>query len=423
MREVRLSDNIVGLDIGTSFVRAVIGEFTENGTLQILGVGTCVSTGLRNGLVVNIEATTNAIKEAIEAAEVISGVDVSSCVAAVGGGQINGLNSKGLVAIRNSEKEVREITHYDINRVIEIAKAISIPLDRQILHIVPQSYTVDGITGIKNPENMIGVRLEAEVHIITSAITPLQNIRRCITRAGYALETDGVMLKTLAATQAVMTEEELELGSILIDLGGGTTDMLVLYGGAPICTYSIPFGGINITNDIAIIKGVSFDTAEKIKLSSGCCWENYLEEAADQSGVTIPGVGGRPPEEISRLDLCGIIRPRVEEILIKARQGVVRLANNIDTLSGNIVLTGGGALMPGIVDLAQQIFDTNNVRIGYPGNLGGVIDEYRTPEYATAAGLFMSIMDRKKQLESNNGSKYTGYNGKNRENFWSGKIF
>jgi cell division protein FtsA len=373
--------------------------------------------------VVNIEATTRAIKEAIEAAVAVSGIIDFTCMAAVGGGQITGLNSKGLVAITTGNKGMREITQYDINRVIEIARAISIPPDRQILHIVPRSYIVDGVSGIKDPVDMLGVRLEAEVHIITSAVTPLLNVKNCIERAGYRLENDGMMLKTLAATQAVMTDEELDLGSILIDLGGGTTDVLMLYGGAPVCTHSIPFGGIRVTNDISMAKGISFETAEKIKLSSGCCWGNYLEGLDDQSSVLIPGIGGRPPEEISRFELCRIIQPRMEAILTKARQELIGLSENIDTLSGYIVLTGGGALMPGVFELTQQIFDTNNVRIGHPTNLGGIIDDYRSPDYATAAGLFLGTMNRKRHLESISGSKHIGHAPKKTAGFWGGKVF
>ncbi|MDR3285010.1 MAG: cell division protein FtsA [Treponema sp.] len=401
-----MSGNIVGLDIGTSYVRAIIGEYSESGTPQITGIGKYVSTGLRNGLVVNIESTTQAIKEAVEAAEMLSGFVVTSCVAAIGGTQVAGHNSRGTVAISSGEKGTREISKPDIGRAIEVAKAVNFPLDRQILHIVPQGYAVDGQDGIKDPENMLGVRLDAMVHIVTAAVTSLQNVQRCIVRAGYELEQDGLMLKTLAATQAVMTDEELDLGSILIDLGGGTTDVLVLYGGAPVSTHSIALGGINVTKDIAVMKGISFKTAEEIKLSSGSCWENYIEDSGDTSGVVIPGVGGRPPETISRLELCGIIKPRVEEILTLVRQEVSRNAKGIDTLSGNIVLTGGGALLPGVVELTQQIFDTGAVRIGLPpANLGSIFDEYRNPEYATAAGLFL-YANRKRQLEAERGNNY-----------------
>jgi cell division protein FtsA len=243
---------------------------------------------------------------------------------------------------------------------------------------------------------MIGVRLEASVHIITAAITPLENIRRCITRSGNSLSQGAVMLKTLAATQSVLTEEELNLGSILIDLGGGTTDALVLYDGAPICTVSVPYGGKAVTNDIALGKGIAFDTAERIKLSSGACWEDFVGEGGD---VIIPGLGGRAPSTITRAELCGIIRARVEEILTLVRREIIRLSN-VENLSGNIVLVGGGALTNGIVELTKEVFNTEAVRIGYPCNLGDIVDDYRTPEWAAAAGLLMSTLSQQKSEEA-----------------------
>jgi cell division protein FtsA len=395
-----LNDSIVCLDIGTSVVRAVIGDFNENNVLQITGTGQCATSGLRNGLIVNIEETTRAIRTAIEAVEMVSGYEVSECVASIGGAHIAGLNSKGfltLPSLGGGDKRMREVTQHDVERVIQSANWMQPPPDRQILHVIPQSYIVDGQGGIKNPVNMIGTHLEAAVHIITAAITPLQNIQRCISRAGYTLAANGVMLKTLAATQAVMTDEELELGSILIDLGGGTTDVLVLYDGAPICTASLPYGGIGVTNDIAVVKGISFDTAERIKLSSGSCWGEFLDEEAD---VIIPGVGGgRPPESVSRLELCGIIRPQVENILEMVRREVYRLSS-VDSLSGNIVLVGGGALMQGVVELTQEVFNTSSVRVGYPRNFGGVVEEYRSPVFAAAAGLFYDAMDKRKNQET-----------------------
>lgn len=388
-----LSDIIVGLDIGTSNVRAVIGEFTENNSLQITGVGVSPSTGLRNGVIVNIESTMQSITAAIEAAEMISGYEVLSCVTAIGGAQIESLNSKGLVAVTNRGNDSREINQQDIDRVIDAAKAVVIPMDRQILHVVPQSYIVDGQRGYKDPRNMLGVRLEAEVHIITASKTPIKNIQTCVDRAGYSI--DGIMLKTLAATQAVMTEDEIDLGSILIDLGGGSTDALVLIDGAPVCTASVPVGGQLVTNDISVVKGISCETAEKIKLKSGCCWEPLLEEYEE---VLIPGVGGRPPESIPRTEICQIIQPRMEEILSLVRSKIIKQVK-ARQLSGNIVLTGGGALMPGIVDLACEVFDTQSVRIGVPGKLGGIMDEYRTPEYAVAAGLLLCNTDKRRKID------------------------
>ncbi len=388
-----MSDIIVGLDIGTSTVRAVIGELDENNCLQISGVGKSVSTGLRSGIIVNIEATMKAITSAIEAAELMFGCEVTSCYTAIGGTQIDSLNSRGLVAVSNRSKGSREINQDDIDRVIDAARAVALPIDREIIHVLPQSYIIDGIQKTKDPRDMIGVRLEAEVHIVTAALTSMQNIFRCVSRAGYTI--DGVMLKTLAATQAVMTEEERELGSILIDIGGGSTDVLVLLDGAPICTSSIPIGGSLVTNDISIVRGISNETAERIKLSDGCCWEPLLTEFEE---VLIPGVGGRPPESISRADICRIIQPRMEEILVMVKEKIAQ-QTRLKKLSGNIVLTGGGALMPGIIELTSHVFDTQSVRIGIPGNLGGIMDDYRTPEYAVAAGLVVAHSDVLKKTE------------------------
>uniref|UniRef100_UPI000AA3A970 cell division protein FtsA n=1 Tax=Treponema endosymbiont of Eucomonympha sp. TaxID=1580831 RepID=UPI000AA3A970 len=378
----------------------VIGEITESNALQISGIGKSVSMGLQKGVIVNIEAARHSIAESVENAEMMSPYEVHSCVAAIGGSQVDGFNSKGLVAVLPKKNKIREINREDIERVIDAAKAIVIPMDRQILHVIPQSYAVDGQRDIKAPLDMICVRLEVEAHIITSAITPLQNIQRCLIRANYELEA--VMLKTLAAVRAVMTEEELDLGSILIDLGGGTTDILVLTAGAPVCTISLPIGGSYVTSDISIMKGISFETAERIKLSSGCCWEELLEEREE---IIIPGVGGRPPEAIPRTELCRIIQPRMEEILIIARREIVRLTKT-DSLSGNIVLTGGGTQLPGVVELTQTVFNTSSVRIGYPEKLEGIADEFRTPEYATAIGLVMRMTEERKQFETKRGHQY-----------------
>ncbi|GMO61332.1 MAG: cell division protein FtsA [Treponemataceae bacterium] len=407
---VFLSDIIVGLDVGTSFIRAIIGELSEQDAdlehplppiLQISGVGKAVSTGLRKGGIVNIEATTRSITEAVEAAEMVSGCEVDSCLIAIGGAQVDGLNSKGLVAIPEKSNGTREVTRQDIERVIEAAKAVVIPMDRSILHVIPQTYVVDGQKDIKDPIDMICVRLEVETHIITSSITSMQNLQRCVNRAGYNL--GGVTLKTLAAVQAVMTNEEMELGSILIDLGGGTTDVLVVMNGAPICTTSIPIGGSYVTSDIAIVKGISGESAEKIKLSSGCAWLGFLEEYEE---VIIPGIGGRPPEAITRAELCNIIQPRMTEILTMVRKEVTRLSQ-VESLSGNIVLVGGGALMSGIVELTQEVFNTNSVRIGYPGAGAGMIhEEFRTPEYATGVGLILNAIQTRRHLETNYARAY-----------------
>lgn len=384
-----MSDIIVGLDLGTSAIRVVIGEFAEDNSLQIIGLGCCPSSGLRNGAIVNIESAMHDLKKAILDAELSSGQEVSSCITAIGGAQIESLDSRGFVAVANHGNGSREITKSDVDRVLEAATAVVIPMDRKILHVIPQQYTIDGQAGIKDPLNNIGVRLEAAVHIITCSVTSIQNIQRCITRAGYGI--DSIMLKTLAAAQAVMTAEELELGSILIDLGGGTTDVLVVYKGAPICTASIPVGGILVTNDIAIGKGISFETAEQIKVKSGCCWEPSLVGADDD--VIIPGVGGRAPVSVPKSDICNILQPRMRELLMLVREQIIQ-KTTVRQLSGNIILVGGGAQMFGIVELAQDVFNTEAVRIGIPSTLGSAVSEYRTPEYATAAGLLASNIDK-----------------------------
>lgn len=379
-----MSDIVVGLDIGTSNVRVVIAEYDENNRLRIVGLGKAPSTGLRSGVIVNIEATMRAVTAAIEAAELMSGYEVHSCFVGIGGTQVDSLNSTGQVSVSNKSKEINQ---NDINRVIETASHLSIPLDRQVLHVVPQMYTVEhGVNMMqktKDPINVIGTRLYVDVHIVTATTTTVQNIFTCASRAGYTV--DGVMLKTLATAEAVLTEEEKELGSILIDMGGGSTDVIVVADGAPICTDSIPIGGLLVTNDISVVRGISTETAEKIKISDGCCWEPLVDKNEE---VLILGVNGRP-ESIPRTELCDIIQPRVGEIFEMIRE---KISSKIKDrrLSGNVVLVGGGARMSGVIELASAVFNTESVRIGLPSNLGGLTDEYRTPDSATAIGLVVA---------------------------------
>ncbi len=383
-----MSDVVVGLDIGTSRVRAVIGDVTDAGVFQVTGVGTSPSTGLRKGVVVNIENTVRAISQAVEAAELMSGTEVSRCMVGVGGTHIDGINSRGVVAVTAKGRDNRIIGSDDITRVIDAAKAVVIPMDRQVLHVIPQSYIVDDERGIKDPRNMIGVRLEAEVHIVTASVTSIQNVVKCVNRA--SLSVDEYMLHSLAAAKAVMSPEERELGSVLIDLGGGSTDVLVISGGAPLMTSVIPVGGIQVTNDISVVKGISLETAERIKLEAGCCWMDLIE---DHEEVILPGVGGRPPVVIPRSEICEIVQPRMEEIfrIIKSKIDPILKSR---PLSGNVIITGGGAQLSGVVELASTIFNTQAVRIGIPGNFGGLIGEYRGPDYATVLGLVLSAHER-----------------------------
>ncbi len=389
-----MSEIIVGLDIGTSTVRVVIGEISEENTLLITGIGTSISTGLRHGQIANIESTMQAIVAAIEDAEMMAGQEVDFCITSIGGAQIESLISKGLVAVTTKNGGNREINSDDISRVIEASKAVNIPLDRQILHVVPRFYIIDGNGEVKDPLNMLGVRLESEVCIITASRTATTNIFHCIDRAGF--KVDGVFLKTLASAQAVVSDEEKELGSIVIDLGGGTTDVLILSEGTPLYAISIPIGGSIVTDDISIMRGISFESAEKIKKTSGCCWEALVSEEED---VIIPGIGGNPPQKISRLEICQIIQPRIEEIFTMIRKKLPQQVKN-KRLSGSVILAGGGALLPGIVELAVKEFKTTNVRIAQPGNYGGPVETYRTPEFSTVMGLLVANIDKAKAAKT-----------------------
>ncbi|WP_318721397.1 cell division protein FtsA [Treponema sp.] len=400
-----MTDIIVGLDIGTSNIRVAIGEVIDENTVEIMGLAKKPSSGIRNGTVINIEAAIEAIKDTIEAAEQNAGYEVFSCVTAIGGSQIESYNSHGLAAVSNKNQANREINQQDKDRALESARATLIPLDREFLHVVPRDYTVDGVSGIKDPIHMIGVRLETDVHIVTASKTAIQNVCACVNRAGYNL--DKVWLKTLAQVQSVVHEDEIEMGSILIDLGAGTTDVLVLNEGAPVCSLSIPVGGNLVTNDISIVKGIPLQVAERIKLDAGCCFLPSLQTIRE---VTIPGVGGRAPELVPQDEICQIIQPRMEEIFALVRSEIVH-KTDLQRLSGNIILTGGGALMPGVVELAQNVFGTTAVRLGVPESLGGIDENYRTPEYATVIGLVQAQMNQIKVPEkvskkaSTNGNK------------------
>jgi cell division protein FtsA len=374
---------VAGLDIGTTVIRVVIGERTERGTIEITGVGTSPSLGLRKGVVVNIEATLQSVAAAIDMAEQMSGREVHSCWTGIGGSHIDGVNSRGVVAVTGrsrEEKETREIGSEDIERVLEVARAMVFPMDRQILAVIPQSFIVDKQPGIRDPLNMIGVGLEAEVHIITCSANSAQNLIKCVNRAGYRV--NDLALKTLAAGRAVLAEEEKELGAALVDLGGGATDVLVYCQGTPYATFSIPLGGCEITQDISMVKNISFENAERAKIEARCCMEELLERDEE---IIIEGMGGRPPVAIPQSQIAMIVRPRLEEIfrMVKDRLDSLRLNR---PLGGGIVLVGGGAEFLGAVELAAQVFRMP-VRIGVPLSLGGLREKYQSPLYATAVGL------------------------------------
>jgi len=360
-------------------VRAVVGEYNENGVLEIIGVGVAPSTGLRRGVVVNIESTLASVAQAVEAAELMSGREVKDCFCGAAGASVEGVNSRGVVAVTGKG---REITREDVDRVIEAARAVVIPMDREVLHVIPQTFIVDDQKGIRNPIDMIGVRLEAEVHIVTGSVTTAQNLVRCVNRAGFRVER--LMLQSLAAARAVLTSDEKELGCLLVDLGGGTTDVLVYSEGAPYFSSAVPVGGAQVTNDLSIMLSVPMDAAERLKRESASAW---VESVDPDETIVVPGVGGRPPAEAPRRRLCSIVQPRMEEIFRMAREKVEKMGH-WRHIKGGVVLTGGGALMQGAAELAQDIFQMP-VRVGNPITLGGLVEEYRSPLYATAVGLVL----------------------------------
>ncbi len=386
------SDNvIVGLDIGTTKICAVIGEYNENGELEITGIGTAPSSGLRQGVVINIEATMKSVTDAIEAAEMMSGREVASVVTGIAGAHIEGINSRGVVAVAGKG---REITSEDISRVIDAAKAIVIPMDREVLHVIPQEFIVDDQGGIRNPLDMIGIRLESEVHIVTGSITSAQNLIKCVNRAGF--KVDEVVLQSLASSRAVLKEDEKEMGVLMIDLGGGTTDVIVNIDGSPYHTDVVPLGGRQVTNDLSIVLTIPADMAEKLKIESGCC---YMPLVEDDEDVILPGVGGWPAEPIPRKKVCEIIEPRMVEIFQMVKDKLDE-KKYLEKLNGGIVLTGGGALMPGITQLAGDIFD-RPARVGYPLKCGGLVGEYKSPVYSTAVGLVLYADEISGSIEKN----------------------
>jgi cell division protein FtsA len=394
---------VVGLDIGTTKVCAVIGERNEKGILEITGLGMCPSTGMKKGVVTNIEATLRAVTAAIESAEMMCGREVHSCWTGIGGSHVDGINSRGVVTVSGRNRETREIGPADISRVLQIAQEVVIPMDRQVLEVIPQSYIVDSQKGIRNPLGMLGVRLEAEVHIITCSTTSAQNLINCVNRAGFHAQ---LILQSLAAGRSVLTEEEKDMGVALVDLGGGTSDVLVYSEGAPYSTAAIAAGTELVTRDISIIKSISFENAEKIKIAAGCCWESLLEG----EDVIIPGIGGRPTIPIPREHILEIIRPRMEEIYRMVKEKLDKLALT-RPLGAGIVLTGGGAILPGAAELASYIFKMP-VRVGNPLPLPGLAEEYYSPIYATAIGLALEGNDRETRgMEERGGEKSSGKKG------------
>jgi cell division protein FtsA len=375
----RISDHIVGLDIGTTNVRAVIAEPLD-GRLEVVGIGEAESKGLRKGVIVNPEASVESIRKALEGAERMSGLHAEEAYVALGGSHIKGHNSQGVVAISSRH---REITRDDIQRVIDGACAISIPSGREIADVLPQEYTVDDQDGIGDPLGMLGSRLAVSVRIITSPIAAKQNIITSVNRAG--LVVSDLLLAPLAAGEAVLNDEDREFGTALVDIGGETTNLAIYQRGAVWHTAVFPIGGNHFTNDIAFGLRTPIPEAERIKRVFGCTYRPLLNHQSAAEMIEVPSVGGREPRSLSRDILCGILEPRAEELLSQVQEEI-RASGFERQLSGGIVLTGGGSLLNGLVEVAEQIFDAP-VRVIGAYDIGSPVEEVTEPGYATAVGL------------------------------------
>ncbi len=367
-----------GLDIGTTKISCIIAEQTSDG-LRVVGVGIAPSEGLRRGAVVELEKLVTCIERAVEEAERMAGVPVKGVYAGIAGDHIRSINSRGVVAVSRKDNEIAQA---DVDRVVEAAKAIAIPMDREIIHVIPQEFIVDDQDGIQNPVGMSGVRLEAEVHIITGAVSSAKNICRAIQRAG--LKVYDLVLEPLASSLAVLDEDEKKLGVVLLDIGGGTTDLAIHLDSSIRHTHIVPFGGANVTSDIAIGLRTPIDKAETIKIQHGSALASMVSA---ESMLQVPGVGGRGDREISRHTLASMIEPRMEEIFQLANREV-RKQHFAELLGGGVVVTGGASLMPGITELAEQVFEMP-VRLGSPRGLGGLSENVADPRHATGVGLVL----------------------------------
>ena len=372
-----MSRIIVGLDIGTNKVAVIVGELSEDRRLEIVGIGSHYSRGLKKGVVVNIESTVQSIQRAIEEAELMAGCEIEEVYAGIAGSHIRSLNSHGIVAIRD-----REVTDQDIDRVIDAAQAVAIPADQRVLHILPQEFAIDSQEGVREPQGMSGVRLEAKVHLVTCAVNALQNIEKCIERCG--LTTNEVILEQLASSYSVLTSDEMELGVCLVDIGGGTTDIAIFTEGAIQHTAVIPIAGDQVTNDIAVALRTPVQHAEEIKIKYACA---LTQMAGAGEVIHVPGVGDKPPRELSRQALAEVVEPRYDELFTLV-QAELRRSGFEDRIASGIVLTGGTAKMEGVVELAEETFHMP-VSLGYPRNVSGLSDIVNNPIYSTGVGLLM----------------------------------
>jgi len=372
----RQDNIIVGLDVGTTKICAVVGEAQGN-KINIVGIGTHPSIGLRKGVVVNIESTVESIQKAIEEAELMAGCEISSVYAGIAGGHITGFNSRGIVAIKGPE-----VTKNDVERVIDAARAVAIPMDREVIHVIPQEFIIDDQGGIQNPVGMSGIRLEAKIHIVTGAVTSAHNIVKCANRSG--LDVCDIVLEPLASGEAVLTDEEKDVGTALLDLGGGTSDLAIFSGKNIKHTFVLSLGGNNLTNDISIGLRASLAEAEKIKIKYGTC---VAHDISSEETIEVPGMGGRKPRKLQRQILGEILEPRMEEIFTLIKREIFR-AGMDNVITSGMVLTGGTSLLHGATDIAESVFDVPS-RLGTPRGINGLIDVVNNPMYATAVGLVL----------------------------------
>ena len=370
-------DNIiVGLDIGTTKICTVVGEMSGS-DINIIGIGTHPSIGLRKGVVVNIESTVESIKKAVEEAELMAGCEISNVYAGIAGGHITGFNSRGIVAIKGAE-----VVQSDVDRVIDAARAVAIPMDREVIHVLPQEFIVDEQSGIQNPIGMSAVRLEAKIHIVTGAVTSAHNIVKCVNRAG--LDVCDIVLESLASGEAVLTEEEKLLGTALLDLGGGTTDLAIFSGNNIKHTFVLALGGNNLTNDIAVGLRAPVTEAEKIKKKYGTCVARNINT---EETIEVPGMGGRKPRKLPRQILGEVLEPRMEEIFTLVKREIYRAGMENAITSGS-VLTGGTSLLEGVIEVAESVFNLPT-RLGKPQGISGLVDVVNNPMYATGVGLVL----------------------------------
>lgn len=401
---------VVGLDIGTTKIGCIVGRVEEDG-IDIVAVGVHPSRGLRKGVVINIESTVDSIRKAVREAEMMCGSPINSVYTGIAGGHIRGINSHGIVALKD-----HEVRAADVDRVLDAAQAVAIPLDREVIHVIPQEFVIDDQDGIRDPIGMSGVRLEAKVHIVTAAVTSAQNIVKCCNRAG--LNVNDIILEQLSAAESALTQEEKELGVVLVDIGGGTTDIAVFSGGSLVHTSILSIGGNHITNDLAVGLRTPAMEAEKLKQKYGCCLTSMVQR---EESIEVPSVGGRIDRVLSRQILAEIIEPRVEELFTLVKQELVKSGYE-DLIASGLVLTGGTVLMEGMTELAEQVFNLP-VRRGAPRGIGGLVEVVQSPLYATGVGLVLygHRNQEHRAFKSRDGNVY--YKVRDRMKEWLEEIF